>query len=190
MLLHQCRAARRGADERLSGVADRTGAAARSTSSATGLVSDGAKHPIGDHPTRSDRAQYSRSGGIFPHGLNAPKRVERSRSGVFLPMERILFEALRRGRSSAGILPRRCLGPSRDQHALSYIPSSDTMLERVAASPPGSDPRAGGPPFSYHSQARRPGAQCLGQNRDVRSVPSCNGGAIGRAHSAWGVSSR
>jgi len=187
---HWCRAARRDADKRRRGVADRTGAGERATNSTTTLVAAEAKHPIDDHSTRSDRAQCSRSGGIFPHGSNAPKRVERSRSGVILPMGRILSEALRRGRPSAGILPRRCLGTSRDQRAWSYIRNSDTMLERVAASPPGSDPRAGGPPFSYHAQARRPRAQCLGQNRDVRSVPSCNGGATGRAHSAWGVSSR
>ena len=65
------------------------------------------------------------------------------------------------------LLPRRCQKPSRDQRASSYIRNSDTMLERVAASPPGSVPRAGGPPFSYHAQARRPREQCLGQNRDV-----------------------
>ena len=164
--------------------------ASRVTNSTMTLVADEAKHPIGDHSTRSDRAQYSRSGGIFPHGSNAPKRVERSRSGVFLPMGRILSEARRRGRPSAGILPRRCLGPSRDQRASSYICNSDMMFKRVAASPPGSDPRAGGPPFSYHAQVRRPWAQCPGQNRDVRAVPSCNGGAMGRAHFAWGLSSR
>ena len=140
-----------------------------------------------------------------PHhypGRHAPSLASRSLTGAgqpggtpinarkASPMVRILSEALRRGRPSAGILPRRCLGTSRDQRAWSYIRNSDTMLERVAASPPGSDPRAGGPPFSYHAQARRPRAQCLGQNCDVRSVPSCNGGATGRAHSAWGVSSR
>ena len=97
--------------------------ASRATSSATGLVSDEAKHPIGDHPTRSDRAQCSRSGGIFPHGSNAPKRVESSRLGVILPMVRILSEALRRGRPSAGILPRRCQRPSRDQHVVSNDPA-------------------------------------------------------------------
>ena len=79
--------------------------ASRATSSATGLVSDEAKHPIGDHPTRSDRAQCSRSGGIFPYGSNAPKRVERSRSGVILPTGRILSEAVRRERTSPTLLP-------------------------------------------------------------------------------------
>ena len=73
--------------------------------------------------TRSDLAQCSRSGGIFSHGSNAPKRVEHSRSGAFLPMVRILSEALRRGRPSAGILPRRRLGPSCDQHVVSNEPA-------------------------------------------------------------------
>ena len=117
-LSHWCGAARRGADKRRKGVADRTGAGERATSSATGLVSDEAKHPIGDHSIRSDRVQCSRSGGIFPHGSNAPKRVESSRLGVILPMVRILSEALRHGRPSAGILPRRCQRPSRDQHVV------------------------------------------------------------------------
>ncbi len=73
--------------------------------------------------TRSDLAQCSRSGGIFSHGSNAPKRVEYSRSGVVLPMVRILSEALRRGRPSAGILPRRCQRPSRDQNVVSNDPA-------------------------------------------------------------------
>jgi len=38
-------------------------------------------------------------------------------------MVRILSEALRRGRPSAGILPRRRLGPSRDQHVVSNEPA-------------------------------------------------------------------
>ena len=122
-LSHWCGAARRDADKRQKGVTDRTVAGERATSSATGLVSDEAKHPIGDHPTRSDRAQCSRSGGIFPHGSNAPKRVERSRSGVILPTGRILSEALRRGRPSADVLPRRCQRPSRDQHVVSNEPA-------------------------------------------------------------------
>ena len=104
-LSHWCGAARRDADKRQKGVTDRTVAGERATNSTTGLVSDEAKHPIGDHPTRSDRAQCSRSGGIFPHGSNAPKRVERSRSGVILPMVRILSEALRRERASPTLLP-------------------------------------------------------------------------------------
>ena len=116
-------AGRAGADKGQKGIADRNGAVARATNSTTGLVPDEAKHPIGDHPTRSDRAQCSRSGGIFPHGSNAPKRVERSRSGVILPMVRILSEALRRGRPSAGIHPRRCQRPSRDQHVVSNDPA-------------------------------------------------------------------
>ena len=98
-------AGRADADKRRRGVADRNGAGERATNSTTGLVPDEAKHPIDDHSTRSDRAQCSRSGGIFPHGSNAPKRVERSRSGVVLPMVRILSEAPQRGRPSAGILP-------------------------------------------------------------------------------------
>ena len=117
------RAGRTGADKRPKGVADRTGAGERATNSTTTLVVDEAKHPIGDHSTRSDLAQCSRSGGIFSHGSNAPKRVEHSRSGVFLPMVRILSEALRRGRPSASILPRRRLGPSRDQHVVSNNPA-------------------------------------------------------------------
>ena len=116
-------AGRPGADRRRSGVADRTGAGERATNSTTTLVVDEAKHPIGDHSTRSDLAQCSRSGGIFSHGSNAPKRVEHSRSGAFLPMVRILSEALRRGRPSAGILPRRRLGPSCDQHVVSNEPA-------------------------------------------------------------------
>ena len=69
------------------------------------------------------------------------------------------------------------------------VSNSDTMLERVAASPPGSDPRAGGPPFSYHSQARR------GRNARVRTVMSdqslaatvgLQGGLIPRGASAPG----
>ena len=104
-LSHWCGAARRDTDKRRKGVTDRTVAGERATSSATGLVSDEAKHPIGDHPTRSDRAQCSRSGGIFPHGSNAPKRVESSRLGVILPMVRILSEALRRERASPTLLP-------------------------------------------------------------------------------------
>ena len=76
--------------------------------------------PIGRNAP--DQVESSRSGGISPHGSNTPKRVERSRSGVFRPMGRILSEALRRGRPSAGILPRRCQRPSRDQRALSLCP--------------------------------------------------------------------
>ena len=38
------------------------GAGTRVARSATTLAADQAKHPIGDHSTRSDRAQYSRSG--------------------------------------------------------------------------------------------------------------------------------
>ena len=104
-LSHWCGAARRDTDKRQKGVTDRTVAGERATNSTTGLVPDEAKHPIGDHPTRSDRAQCSRSGGIFPHGSNAPKRVESSRSGVILPMVRILSEALRRERASPTLLP-------------------------------------------------------------------------------------
>ena len=55
-------AGRAGADKRQKGAADRNGAGVRAASSATGLVADEAKHPIGDHSTRSDRAQCSRSG--------------------------------------------------------------------------------------------------------------------------------
>ena len=50
--------------------------------------------------TRSDLAQCSRSGGIFSHGSNAPKRVEYSRSGVVLPTGRILSEERRREHAS------------------------------------------------------------------------------------------
>ena len=109
--------------------------ASRATSSATGLVPDKAKHPIGDHSTRSDRAQCPRSGGIFPHGSNAPKRVERSRSGVILPTGRILSEALRRGRPSADVLPRRCQRPSRDQHVVTNDPAGAPHGARHHATP-------------------------------------------------------
>ena len=37
-------------------------------------------------------------------------------------MVRILSEAPRRGRPSAGILPRRCQRPSRDQHVVTNEP--------------------------------------------------------------------
>ena len=87
-------------------------------------------------------------------------------------------------------LPRRCQRPSCDQRTSSYIRNSDTMFKRVAASPPGSDPRAGGPPFSYHAQVRRPRAQCPGQNRDVdqslAATVGLQGGLIPRGASAPG----
>ena len=73
MLPHQCRAARRGADKRLSGVADRTGAGERSSSSATALVADEAMRPI----------EKSQSRLI---GRNAPPRVKSSRSDAILQM--------------------------------------------------------------------------------------------------------
>ncbi|ERH26556.1 hypothetical protein HMPREF1980_01508 [Actinomyces sp. oral taxon 172 str. F0311] len=55
-------AGRAGADKRQKGVAERTGAGTRVARSATTLAADQVKHPIGDHSTRSDRAQCSRSG--------------------------------------------------------------------------------------------------------------------------------
>ena len=55
-------AGRAGADKRQKGVAERTGAGTRVARSATALAADQVKHPIGDHSTRSDRAQCSRSG--------------------------------------------------------------------------------------------------------------------------------
>ena len=108
-----------------------------------------------------DQVESSLTGRMPPNGLNAPDQVYSFRWSA---------SCLKRGGASAQArrpLPRRCQRPSRDQRASSYIRNSDTMFKRVAASPPGSDPRAGGPPFSYHAQVRRPRAQCPGQNRDV-----------------------
>ena len=43
-------------------------------------------------------------------------------AGKASPTGRILSEALRCGRPSAGIFPRRCLGPSHDQRVVSFYP--------------------------------------------------------------------
>ncbi len=50
ILPHWCRAARRGADKRRKGIADRNGAGARAAGSATTLVADEVKHPIRLNP--------------------------------------------------------------------------------------------------------------------------------------------
>ena len=72
-------AGRTGADKRQKGIADRTGAGERSTSSATTLVADEAKHPIGDHSTRSDRAQCFLAGRMPPTSYSPPDQVESTR---------------------------------------------------------------------------------------------------------------
>ena len=66
---------------------------------------------------------------------HAPSLASRSLTGAALPggapinagkaspTGRILSEALRRGLPSAGILPRRCLGSSRDQRVCRFIPT-------------------------------------------------------------------
>ena len=60
-------------------------------------------------------ASCSLTGAALPGG--APINAGRASS-----MGRILSEALRRGRPSADVLPRRCLGPSRDQRVVSFYP--------------------------------------------------------------------
>ena len=72
---------------------------------------------------------------MLPHWCHAPSLASRSLTGAALPggapinagkaspTGRILSEALRRGLPSAGILPRRCLGSSRDQRVCRFIPT-------------------------------------------------------------------
>ena len=112
-LPHQCRAARRGADKRLSGVADRTGAGIRSTSSATALVADEAMRPI-------EKSQSQ------PIGRNAPSRVECSRSDAILQMGFIQSMALRRAR----LRQRPIVIPSEASSAQQWT-IADTQWPRV-----------------------------------------------------------
>ena len=102
-----------GADKRQKGVADRTGAGERAGSSATGLVADEAKHPIGDHSTRSDRAQCSRSGGIFTMGCILSEALRREHASPTTPPSTIPGTEPRPTRLTLLTLPVR---PARGAH--------------------------------------------------------------------------
>ena len=117
------RAGRTGADKRPKGVADRTGAGERATNSTTTLVVDEAKHPIGDHQpvliwrNALDQVESSLTGRMPPNGLNTPDRVHSFRWCAYCLRSRGARTPARRHR------PRRCQGPSRDQHVVSNEPA-------------------------------------------------------------------
>ena len=78
----------------------------QAASSQATLVADEAKHPIGKIQPQ-------------PITCNPPNQMQSSLTGAILPMGRIPSEALRR--ECASPTPRRRrLGPSRDQHVVSF----------------------------------------------------------------------
>jgi len=116
-------AGRPGADKRPKGVADRTGAGERATNSTTTLVVDEAKHPIGDHQpvliwrNALDQVESSLTGRMPPNGSNTPDQVSSSRRDASYRRSGGASTLARRHR------PRRCQGPSRDQHVVSNNPA-------------------------------------------------------------------
>ena len=66
-------------------------------------------------------ASCTLTGVTLSHWCGAARRAPIN-AGRASSMVRILSEALRRGRPSADVLPRRCLGPSRDQRVVSFYP--------------------------------------------------------------------
>ena len=116
-------AGRPGADQRPKGAADRNGAGTRSASSVTRHVADGVTRPIGDHQpvliwrNALDQVESSLTGRMPPNGLNTPDRVHSFRWCAYCLRSRGARTPAR------PLRPRRCQGPSRDQHVVSNEPA-------------------------------------------------------------------